>query len=95
MDAIAPSGGSSGSLLANIESGSSTPTGSPTSSAAERQRKVPSSKDSFRVSFSPKIGANRSPLREGRNKLSGATMTTILSFQERVIPGGGLGGLED
>lgn len=91
MEIKLSSSGSSGSLLANIENGN-TP---PTSPKEQRAKKTPSSNERLRISFSPKITSIRSPLYEDRNKLSSATMTTIVSFQERVIPGGGLGGLED
>lgn len=82
----------SGSLLANIESGSSQSTPTFPNKREERARKA--SSEHLRISFSPKMNS-RSPTYEERNKLSGATMTTIVSFQERVIPGGGLGGLDE
>lgn len=82
----------SGSLLANIESGSSQSTPTFPNKREERARKA--SSERLRISFSPKMNS-RSPTYEERNKLSGATMTTIVSFQERVIPGGGLGGLDE
>lgn len=93
MDTRLPSSGS-GSLLANIENGSNQST--PTFPSKREERTKKTSSEHLRISFSPKINS-RGPLHKDdyRNKLSGATMTTIVSFQERVIPGGGLGGLDE